>query len=103
MVGQKFAQKGFLVFGHDHIGHGYTTGERAQGVSNFPDDFCEPILAHCMARKKEEGRCVPTFLLGHSIGGFICVMTAFLCPPGTKNIKKPCFLFISFIYLSRIF
>ncbi len=68
------------------MGHGHTTGERAQGLSNFHDDFCEPALAHCMARKKEEGEDLPLFMLGHSMGGLVCVMAAYLCPPGIKKI-----------------
>ncbi len=46
-VGSFFARRGILAFGHDHVGHGRTTGERVQGVVSFEEDYCVPVAAHC--------------------------------------------------------
>jgi len=43
-VSEALVQNGYLVFGHDHIGHGRSTGEQAI-VKNL-DEYVTPILTH---------------------------------------------------------
>ncbi len=81
LVGKFFAQNGILAFGHDHVGHGHTSGERVQGIVSFAEDYCFPVAAHCRARVKMEGDGnLPLFLSGHSMGGLIALLTADLAP-----------------------
>jgi acylglycerol lipase len=67
IVGQ-FVPRGVAVFGHDHIGHGKSGGERGT-VRRF-EDFSDALAVHSgMVRARLEGR--PVFLFGHSMGGLI--------------------------------
>lgn len=67
--------KGFLVCGEDHLGHGKTAGN--------PDDFgyCESLEGHKNVVRdmkqlhdiiSKEYPNTPYFLLGHSMGSFLC-------------------------------
>ncbi len=82
MVGRYLASRGYLAFGHDHIGHGNSSGERVQGLVSFEEDYCVPVAAHCRARAKaerEKGQGqeeIPLFILGHSMGGLVALVTA---------------------------
>ncbi len=87
-MGKYFAERRVLAFGHDHLGHGHTSGERVQGLSSFHDDYVEPMAAHCVTRKKLEGEGLPMFILGSSMGGLMAVMTAQFSPPGLNTPKK---------------
>jgi len=65
-------KRGFLCFGHDHIGHGLSGGERVQIKSM--DEYVDPVVSHCSAvAKKYPG--LPLFLVGHSMGGLIALLT----------------------------
>ena len=68
------AEEGFLVFGHDHLGHGHS--------APTPEDlgFTNPGGgAHCLVedvfrlsqKMKEEHPDLPLILFGHSMGSFI--------------------------------
>ena len=70
-VGEKMAKEGLLVFGHDHVGHGRSSGQRVQ-VSSL-SDYVLPVLAHVKKAKREFGEHLPTFILGHSMGGLITI------------------------------
>ncbi|XP_076972450.1 monoglyceride lipase isoform X2 [Tamandua tetradactyla] len=62
-----------LVFAHDHVGHGQSEGERMV-VSDF-HVFIRDALQHVdTVQKKYPG--LPVFLLGHSMGGAIAILTA---------------------------
>ncbi|XP_015977437.1 monoglyceride lipase isoform X3 [Rousettus aegyptiacus] len=62
-----------LVFAHDHVGHGQSEGERMV-VSDF-HVFIRDVLQHVdFVQKDYPG--VPIFLLGHSMGGAIAILTA---------------------------
>lgn len=68
------ADKGFAVFGHDHIGHGdsvATPAERGIMHSACPDDtMVEDIFTHYEIIKKEYPD-KPFFILGHSMGSYL--------------------------------
>lgn len=70
-----FAQKGYVVCGHDQVGHGKTAfsvqnlgyfGEERPGVQTLVEDV--HYLQVFAARRF---RKVPYFLLGHSMGSFV--------------------------------
>ena len=63
-----FTEKGYGVFGFDHIGHGKSDGTRSF-VKDF-STFTDPILVS-LDKIKEINPDVPIFLLGHSLGGLI--------------------------------
>nr|XP_031532206.1 monoglyceride lipase isoform X6 [Vicugna pacos] len=64
---------GLLVFAHDHVGHGQSEGERMV-VSDF-QVFIRDVLQHVdLVQKDHPG--LPVFLLGHSMGGAIAILTA---------------------------
>ena len=65
-----FTEKGYGVFGFDQIGHGKSDGTRSF-VKDFPT-FTDPILVS-LDKIKEINPDVPIFLLGHSLGGLICI------------------------------
>ena len=64
------ANQGILVFGHDHIGHGLSQGERVQIRSI--DDYVLPVLEHC-GKYKALYPDVQLFVIGRSMGGLISV------------------------------
>lgn len=62
-----------LVFAHDHVGHGQSEGDRMV-VSDF-HVFIRDVLQHVDAVQKDHPG-LPVFLLGHSMGGAIAILTA---------------------------
>ncbi|XP_042638514.1 monoglyceride lipase [Orycteropus afer afer] len=64
---------GLLVFAHDHVGHGQSEGERMV-VSDF-HVFVRDVLQHVDVVQKDYPK-LPVFLLGHSMGGAIVILTA---------------------------
>uniref|UniRef100_A0A673UFV1 Monoglyceride lipase n=1 Tax=Suricata suricatta TaxID=37032 RepID=A0A673UFV1_SURSU len=62
-----------LVFAHDHVGHGQSEGERMV-VSDF-HVFVRDVLQHVDLMQKDYPG-LPVFLLGHSMGGAISILTA---------------------------
>ncbi|XP_078690471.1 monoglyceride lipase-like [Branchiostoma floridae x Branchiostoma belcheri] len=65
ILAQLLNSHGFLVFSHDHVGHGQSEGERVY-VENF-DLLARDILQHVdmMGARHPD---VPIFLFGHSMG-----------------------------------
>ncbi|XP_068837945.1 monoglyceride lipase isoform X1 [Capricornis sumatraensis] len=72
-LAQMLVGLGLLVFAHDHVGHGQSEGERMV-VSDF-HVFIRDALQHVDAVQKDHPG-LPVFLLGHSMGGAICILTA---------------------------
>jgi alpha-beta hydrolase superfamily lysophospholipase len=72
-LGAWFAARACAVHAYDHIGHGGSSGPRCH-VRRF-DDYLDD-LENVFARVREEHPGVPTFLVGHSMGGLI--VAAFL-------------------------
>ena len=68
------AQEGFLVFGHDHIGHGRSVASHADlgYTAHRGGADCMVEDVHALAlRMKAEYPDLPLFLLGHSMGSFV--------------------------------
>ncbi len=78
------AEKGIMVVGEDHLGHGETVGE--SGTKGY---FCEQDPATVVVRDshrlkkqiQEKYPGVPYIILGHSMGSFI--LRNYLCRYGT--------------------
>ncbi len=81
---EKMAEKGFLVIGNDHLGHGLSVPEG--GTYGY---FCENDPATVVVRDvhrlkkltQEAYPGVPCFIMGHSMGSFIT--RNYLCKYGT--------------------
>ena len=65
--------QGFLVFGHDHVGHGQSEGERA--LVGDMEELTDPVIQHCREKVKENPG-VPLFIIGHSLGGLITLLAS---------------------------
>ena len=54
-VGTLLAERGMVVFGHDHIGHGESEGRRAyiENVDHYVDD----LVQHCMDMQVHNQTC----------------------------------------------
>ncbi len=74
----EMADAGYICFGYDHLGHGYTAkDERELGYIADKDGdrllvrdvkvFSDAAIAHC---KKDYGE-LPYYLMGHSMGSFV--------------------------------
>ncbi|XP_069875381.1 monoglyceride lipase isoform X2 [Dipodomys merriami] len=72
-LAQMLLRLDLLVFAHDHVGHGQSEGERMM-VSDF-QVFVRDVLQHVDLVQKDHPR-LPVFLLGHSMGGAIAILTA---------------------------
>ncbi len=68
------AEAGILVFGHDHLGHGYTAKTTKELGFTAYGGGAEALVedVHNLALKmKQEYPDLPVILLGHSMGSFI--------------------------------
>jgi len=76
-IAQILAAKDYLVFGHDHIGHGESDGKRAyiENVDHYVDD----IIHHSM-ELKEKYKELPIYIIGHSMGGMIALRSVLRHP-----------------------
>ncbi len=68
------AQAGYIVVGHDHLGHGKTAGSEENLGYFAPKDGYKYLIADVtllaeMIRKEHPG--LPYFLMGHSMGSFV--------------------------------
>ena len=61
-IAEALVQSGYLVFGHDHIGHGRSTGQRVQLKSM--DDYVQPLLAHVKKVQNDYNKEVPLSIIG---------------------------------------
>lgn len=67
-VGRWFAERGAMVTGYDHVGHGRSSGPRCH-VDDF-DDFLDD-LEIVVGRARAATPDVPLYVVGHSMGGLI--------------------------------
>lgn len=64
------SSNGILVFAHDHMGHGHSSGPRVQIINSIEEDYVNPVIEHCAFRKKQN-QGLKLIILGHSMGGFV--------------------------------
>lgn len=69
--------RGISVYGHDHVGHGRSTGLRAY----FPTfrTLVDDLLTHISVIDKRDdlsNNNLPVFLIGHSMGGTVAIIAA---------------------------
>ena len=69
-VAEILVKEGFLIFGHDHVGHGRSSGHRVQ--ASCMQDYVQPVLAH-VKKVQRDYDDLPLFILGHSMGGLITI------------------------------
>ncbi|XP_058855406.1 monoglyceride lipase-like [Acipenser ruthenus] len=72
-LAKKFTEHSILAFTHDHVGHGQSQGDRMV-ISDF-QIFIRDTLQHIDIMKKSHPD-LPVFLVGHSMGGAISILTA---------------------------
>ena len=67
-VADQLTADGAVVYGHDHVGHGRSEGERV-----LIEDFTDVVddLDLLVRRAREENADLPVVLIGHSMGGMI--------------------------------
>ncbi|XP_065829251.1 monoglyceride lipase-like isoform X2 [Oscarella lobularis] len=73
VLAEAFAEKSFLVFGQDLVGHG-----RSEGIRVDVDDFHyydQDVLLQINEVRKEHPN-IPLFLFGQSMGGAVALVTA---------------------------
>lgn len=77
------AENGYIVFGHDHLGHGKTAENESElgffAKKNGHITVCEDVYAFTNAIKKEYPN-LPLAMLGHSMGSFIARNTVLTHP-----------------------
>ncbi|KAM9475262.1 monoglyceride lipase [Clarias gariepinus] len=72
-VAHILTQHSLYVFAHDHVGHGQSEGER-MNIKNF-QIYIRDCLQHVdLIRARYPN--LPIFILGHSMGGAISILTA---------------------------
>ncbi|MFR9753199.1 alpha/beta hydrolase [Nocardia sp. 004] len=82
-VGQRLATQGFAVYALDHIGHGKSTGGKANiGSMEGSADNVATMLS--IAEGKHPG--VPRFLVAHSLGSLITLYLATRAPIDVSGI-----------------
>jgi len=72
-LANRFNEQGFIVFGHDHEGHGKSSGTPAH-VESF-DDYCNNAFQFIQEKSKDY-QGLPVYIFGHSMGGIITLKFA---------------------------
>ncbi|TKS77293.1 Monoglyceride lipase [Collichthys lucidus] len=72
-IGQKLKELSLLVFAHDHVGHGQSEGDR-MNIKDF-QIYIRDSLQHVDLMKSRHPD-LPVFIVGHSMGGAISILTA---------------------------
>lgn len=87
----QLAKENFLVFGHDHLGHGNSSGERVQILESYERDYVIPVLEHCK-KQKADYPGVPLFIVGHSMGGLITLLSLLTAEEEKDRLFAGCVL-----------
>ncbi|XP_022613275.1 monoglyceride lipase isoform X3 [Seriola dumerili] len=72
-VAQRLKELSLLVFAHDHVGHGQSEGDR-MNIKDF-QVYIRDALQHVDLMKSRHPE-LPVFIVGHSMGGAISILTA---------------------------
>ncbi|KAG7521472.1 hypothetical protein JOB18_049096 [Solea senegalensis] len=72
-LAQRLKQLCLLVFAHDHVGHGQSEGER-MAIKDF-QVYIRDSLQHIDLMKSRYPN-LPVFIVGHSMGGAVAILTA---------------------------
>ena len=64
-------ERGFAVYGHDHLGHGGTSEEKGFIAEEHGDDMLVSDMARVNARMMDDLPGIPHFVMGHSMGSFV--------------------------------
>ncbi len=74
---QALADEGYLSFGYDHLGHGYTARDASElgyiAPTGGDDLLCRDVkvFSDAVMAAYGEGRQLPYYLMGHSMGSFV--------------------------------
>ena len=83
------AEQGYITFGYDHLGHGYTAKDDSElgfiAERNGDDLLAKDVKVFYDAMKEEYGD-LPYYLMGHSMGSFIVRMATQYYVTPTKLI-----------------
>ena len=55
-LGEACAARGLICWGHDHIGHGTSTGRRTE--VNGMENYIKPLVEACKEKRKEHPGCM---------------------------------------------
>ena len=86
---QYFTNKGFVVIGNDHLGHGKSIAEGSKPMYFGPEgswNYAVQDVKSCMDIAKQKYPNLPYILLGFSLGSFL-VITLFIDYPNEKIDK----------------
>ncbi|XP_061760852.1 monoglyceride lipase isoform X1 [Nerophis ophidion] len=72
-IARRLKEMSLLVFAHDHVGHGQSEGDRMV-IKDF-QVYIRDSLQHIDLMKSRHPN-LPVFILGHSMGGAIAILTA---------------------------
>ena len=74
------AEKGYLTFGYDNLGHGYTARDKSElgyiAKKKGWDLLARDVKVFSDAVRAEYGEVKPYYLMGHSMGSFIVRLSA---------------------------
>ena len=77
---REIAEEGYITFGYDHLGHGYTAKDNSElgfiAHENGWQKLIDDVYLFGEAVRKEYGESLPFTLMGHSMGSFIVRLTA---------------------------
>lgn len=68
---RKMAEEGFICYGYDHLGHGYTANDESDLGYLGSWELLVEDLQNVSRLIKSEHPSLPCYLLGHSMGSFI--------------------------------
>lgn len=72
---RRIAEEGFICFGYDHLGHGYTAADENElGFFAHKDGWLrlvKDVTVFADSVRNEYGKDLPYYLLGHSMGSFV--------------------------------
>ena len=69
-LAQALARDKMLIFGHDHLGHGLSDGQR--GYIKDLEIYVNHVFFHC-TKVKAVFKGVPCYIYGHSMGGLLAI------------------------------